>query len=388
MRVTISVGGRFHAFYLAKQLLKRGALQRLITSYPAFLVSKYGIPREYVRSVITKELLWRAWEMAPLFIRKLYNPSYHISALYDVLASRHLDACDICTAFSSFGLKTLRKARSLGALTIVDHGSAHIEYQDKILREEYALHGIKPFHFRLAHPRNIESELVEYEEADYICIPSQFSRRTFLEYGIPEKKLFVIPYGVDTSEFVQTPKLDNIFRVVFAGGMTIQKGVHYLLQAFSELKLPNSELLLVGGVSDEIKPFFKKYSGSFKYIGHVPQRELAKHYSQSSVFVLNSIHDGFGMVMIQAMACGLPVIATTNTGGSDLIEKGKNGFIIPIRDVPKLKEKLLYLFENREECNRMGASAKTRVKRGFTWDDYGEKIWKAYSKVIRQKQTV
>lgn len=383
MKITISVGGKFHAFYLARELLKRGYLHRLITSYPKFEAVKYGIPREKIRSVIIKEILWRSWSVLPAGAKNVLDLTYAIHELYDKLASFYLDKSDICVAWSSFGLKTIRKAKRLGAITIIDHGSAHIEYQDRILREEYKRWRIKPDKSRLANPKILEKELKEYKETDYISIPSLFSQKTFLEAGVQESKLLHVPYGVDTSQFKPAPKSDSVFRVVYAGGMTLQKGVHYLLQAFSELNLPNSELLLIGGLTDEIKPFFKKYEGKFRYVGSVPQTELANHYSQSSVFVLNSIHDGFGMVIIQAMACGLPVIATENTGGPDIIRDGVNGFIIPIRDVEALKNKLRFLYENPAIQKAMGEMAQKKAVSGFTWDDYGNKMIKLYENLLR-----
>jgi glycosyltransferase involved in cell wall biosynthesis len=229
----------------------------------------------------------------------------------------------------------------------------------------------------------VEKELKEYEEADYITIPSSFVRRTFLEKGVPESKLIQVPYGVDLSAFKQVPKEDNIFRVMFAGGMTLRKGVHYLLQAFSELNLPNSELLLLGSYNEEIKSFFEKYKGQFKWLGHIPQKELYKYYSQGSVFCLPSLEEGMAYVQVQAMVCGLPLICTTNTGGEDLIREGIDGFTVPIRDVEKLKEKIKFLYDNPEICGQMGKSAKEHISQGFTWDDYGDKIVREYERIYR-----
>lgn len=386
MQVTISVGGRFHAFYLAQQLLKmlkRGYLKKLITSYPKFEVEKYGIPPEKIDSIIIKEILERGWGKLLGFIKNRYNPQFFISDLFDRLAVRKIEKCDIFVGWSSFSLYSLRKAKELGAITIIERGSSHIVYQQEILREEYEKFGLK---FKGADPRIVEKELQEYEEADYISIPSLFVKRTFLEKGISEGKLIHIPYGVDLSEFTQIPKEDSIFRVIFTGGMSLRKGVHYLLQAFSELRLPNSELLLIGSLNDEIKPFFKKYQGYFKWIGHKPQRELYKYYSQGSVFVIPSIEEGLAMVQAQAMACGLPLICTTNTGGEDLIEDGKEGFIIPIRDVEALKEKILFFYENPEKRYEMGQAAKRKVQRGFTWDDYGERMIRVYLDLLEKSR--
>lgn len=382
IKVTISVIGRFHLFNLAQQLLKKNYLHQLITSYPKFEVKKYVIPKDKISSIIIKEVIQRGWEKLPNFLKGIYNPQYFIHEIFDKIAAFKLKkGADIVIVS---GLHTLRKAKKFGAITISERGSSHILYQNRILKEEYEKFGIKIKPFTLPHPKIIENELKSYEEVDYISIPSLFVKRTFLEYGFPENKLIQIPYGVDLSQFKQVPKEDDIFRVVFAGGMTLRKGVHYLLQAFAESNLPNSELMLIGAMNDEIKPFFEKYKGKFNYVGHVPQKELYKYYSHGSVFVMPSIEEGLSMVQLQAMACGLPLICTINTGGEDIVEEGKTGFVIPIRDIEALKEKLLYLYKNSEICRQMGQSAKERVVRGFTWDDYGDKMMKAYEKIIRK----
>jgi glycosyltransferase involved in cell wall biosynthesis len=88
------------------------------------------------------------------------------------------------------------------------------------------------------------------------------------------------------------------------------------------------------------------------------------------------------MTLVQAMACGLPVITTTNTGGADAVRDGRGGFIIPIRDVAALKEKILYFYENPEERRRMGEAARERVQTGFTWADYGDQVIAGYRRVL------
>lgn len=381
MRINISVGGKFHAFNLAQQLFERNALGKLFTSYPKFEVEKFGIPKDRIESNLLPEIIGRAWRKSPAMLRRIWNPQFFNCEIFDAWAADKIGDCDICVAWSSYGLKTIKKAKKSGAQTIIERGSSHISYQTALLKEEYGKFGIG---VRLAHPAVIEKELKEYEEADYVSIPSSFVKRTFLEYGFPESKLIQVPYGVDLSQFKQIPKNDDVLRVVFAGGMTLRKGVHYLLQAFAESNLPNSELMLIGAMNDEMEPFFKKYEGKFNWVGSKPQKELYKYYSQGSVFVMPSIEEGLSMVQLQAMACGLPLICTTNTGGEDVIEEGKSGFVIPIRDTEALKEKLLYLYKNPEVCRRMGQSAKERVSGGFTWDDYGDKIITAYQKILKK----
>ncbi len=379
MKVTISVAGRFHAFYLAQQLLKRGYLNRLITSYPKFEVVKYGIPRGLVRSVLVKEIMQRGWDrLAPEAIKRRFNSSYLIAEVYDYWARALVPPTDILIGWSNKSLHTLRRAKERGAMVVLERGSSHIEYQNAILKEEFERWGGE-FH-NPVHPKILQKELIEYQEADYIEVPSSFARRSFLEKGFAPEKIIQGQRGVDLEQFTRVPKEDNVFRVIYAGGMSLQKGTHYLLEAFASLQLKNAELLLVGSLSDEMKPFFKKYEGSYRWVGHVPQPELYKHYSQGSVFVMPSLQEGFAVVQLQAMACGLPLICTTNTGGEDVVEEGKSGFVVPIRDPRTLAEKILYLYDHPETREQMGEAASLQARR-FTWDHYGDRIIPVYERL-------
>jgi glycosyltransferase involved in cell wall biosynthesis len=333
-----------------------------------------------VHSIILKEVLERTWKYVPDSIKNDYNPQYLIHETFDKLASRCLSKGDLCIAWSGVGLHTIKKARAKGMATIVDEGSSHVLYQQNILREEYEAFGLRP---KLAHPKIVEKELQEYDEADYIVIPSQFVKRTFGDSRIPEQRLIHVPYGVDLNEFRPTRKLDDIFRIIYVGNMTLRKGVHYLLKAFTELKLSKAELILVGALDHEFEPFLKMYRGNFTLIPPVPQSVLYKYYSAGTIFILPSVEDGFGMVLLQAMACGLPVICTTNTGGEDVVREGRDGFVIPIRDVEKLKEKILYFYEHPEEREEMGWCARKRVMDGFTWDHYGDRIVTEYTRILK-----
>lgn len=92
------------------------------------------------------------------------------------------------------------------------------------------------------------------------------------------------------------------------------------------------------------------------------------------------------MVQAEAMACGVPVICSTNTGGEDIIRDGVDGFVVPVRDVEALKEKILYLYEHEEERRAMGRSALKRA-REFTWDRYGERVVETYRNLLAKSES-
>lgn len=380
MKVSISVGGKFHAFYLAEQLQREEKLTQLITSYPVFEVKKSGVDAKKVSSIISKELIQRGFRQLPDRIKEAYNPQFLICDHFDRLAARELIESDLFVGWSSFSLRTLARAKNFGAVTILERGSSHIEYQANVLEEEYSKYGVK---LVATHPKVIDKELKEYAVADYISVPSLFAKRSFLDKGFPEEKILHAPYGVDLTQFKPLKKEDNTFRIIHCGSVSLRKGCQYLIRAFIELNLPNSELWFVGTVSDDMKSVINQNKDErVKYFGSKPQSSLSWFYSQADIFCLFSLEEGLAMVQAQAMACGLPIICTTNTGGEDLIQEGKSGFVLRIRDVEALKSKIQFFFDNADIREEMGIAARNRVKDAFSWDAYGERIMSEYQRVF------
>lgn len=384
MNTMVCCHSKFHSFYLAEQLYKRGHLLKLMTSWydPKSNAHNIQIPKSKVSDNYLSASQIYLLRKIP-FLKTCIQKRFLTHKYFGHWCASHLkrqENCDLVVTWGLSALPVIRTAKHKGIISIVERGSSHVAVQKALLEQECQSFGVKPP--ATFTTERMERELTEYEEADYVEVPSSFVKRTFLEQGFPEEKIIQVFMGCNLSEFKPLPKQDKIFRVVFVGAMTLQKGVHYLLEAFSELDLPNSELLLVGRQFDEIKPFFKKYDGKYKWIAHRPQHELNRYYSQGSVFTIASIQEGMAMVQVQAMACGLPLICTTNTGGEDLIEDGKEGFVIPIRDVEALKEKILFLYENPHICREMGLAARKKVQQRYTWDNYGEIITREYQRIL------
>ncbi|MEY3051119.1 MAG: hypothetical protein RLY31_904 [Bacteroidota bacterium] len=276
--------------------------------------------------------------------------------------------------WSGMSLHSLRKARSLGMVRVLERGSAHIVHQDVLLREEYGKFGID---FRI-DPRTIEKELQEYEEADYISIPSLFARRTFVAEGIPEHKLLLNNYG--TSDIFQpgpAAPSGSVFRIVYLGNLTVQKGLVYLFQALRGLEIPPDkwEAWFIGKVDAEMRSTVEQYrQPNWKFFGHVNHYELPGLLARCDVGVMPSIQDGFGMVIPQMMGCGVPVIASTNSAGEDVIRDGVNGFLVPIRQPDVIRGRLERLYGHPEELQRMKEDAAKDIRRkSLAWSDYGDR---------------
>ena len=375
--VTVSVGGRFHAFDLAKQLHMRGALQRLITSYPKFKVREWGIPNDKIANVLSHDILCRVAYRTSLFRSVKRACQYSLTARWGRLAAELVpDDVKLFVGWSSMSIESIRRAKKLGAKTIVERGSTHIKFQDKILTEAYEGAGLK---WEGIHPGLIEREMQEYAEADHIAVPTTFVRDSFAQYGIPTSKIFVVPYGCSLSAFRPSPKRDDVFRVIHCGQISIRKGAHLLIQAFNELKLKNAELWLIGGLSPEILSVLARTANpTIQVKGPFPQTELQKYYSQGSVFCIASWEEGLAMVIPQALSCGLPVVATYNSGAPELVEDGRTGFLIPVGSVAAIKEKLLQLYEDRDLLAQMAANVVAGGEIDLSWDRYGASVVSAY----------
>jgi glycosyltransferase involved in cell wall biosynthesis len=259
--------------------------------------------------------------------------------------------------------------------------------QLEILKEEYKNLKLKPV---LPTKNIIETELKEYELADYICVPSEFARKSFLDLGFDKNKIVKIPYGVDLKNFRPVIKKNNLsiskkkFIIISTGSISVRKGSIYLLKAFKELNILNSELIFVGPIDDEVKKLLTKFASieNIKFYKKQPQGNLSAFYNKADVFVLFSLEEGLSMVQAQAMACGLPVICTYNTGGSEIVDNGVNGFILPIRDIDLLKKKILILYKDRVLLKKMKHNSYIKAQKFLSWDCYGENIIKFYKKVL------
>jgi glycosyltransferase involved in cell wall biosynthesis len=271
-------------------------------------------------------------------------------------------------------------------ITIVERGSAHIEWQREVLTEEATLTGLP---VEVPHPRTIEQELAEYQAADYIAVPSSFAANTFLTKGVPRGKVLLNAYGVDLTLFSQAPpglqaqgSGSGKLRVLHVGRVSAQKGVHYLVDAVG--RVPGATLTLVGALEPGMDACVGGHEG-VRVVGAVPGRELPMWYREADVFCLLSVQEGLALVLAQAMAMGLPVIATPNTGAEELIEDGVHGFIVPARDPAAAAARLRQLAESPELRREMGARARARIAEGFGWADYGLRARAHYARIISRR---
>jgi glycosyltransferase involved in cell wall biosynthesis len=220
----------------------------------------------------------------------------------------------------------------------------------------------------------------EYEICDRIVVPSTLAHASFAKFGLTSKAVVVFP-GVDEQFFSppSEPVRRTLFRVCFAGRVELAKGAGYLLQAWKRLALPNAELVLAGDVRPEMKSLLQTHADStVRTRGFLSARELLQHYRESDLFVSPSVNEGLAQVLLEAMASGLPAVASNFSGADDCITGGVEGFITPVRDVDQLAEAILWCYQHRDETRTMGQAARARIQSQFTLSHYNQRMIALY----------
>ncbi len=222
----------------------------------------------------------------------------------------------------------------------------------------------------------LERKKMEAEMADKILVPSEFVRTSLLDSGVDAKKLYLNSYGTDTSLAAREwpSKRSGPLRLLFVGGIHQRKGIGYLLRAVKKLGRRDVTLTLLGTLPENRDPI-NAYREHFNYLKPMPQEMVKREIRRHDVLVLPSLLEGFALVILEAMAAGIPVIVTENTGARPVVRDGIDGFMIPIRSVDSLMENIIWAADHHQDLAEMGANARRRAEE-FSWERYRDGIRK------------
>jgi glycosyltransferase involved in cell wall biosynthesis len=276
------------------------------------------------------------------------------------------------TVIGQYGgsLETFRRVRKTGGFTLMDYPIARHELGQEILREEAqrrpdladSLFGPRTLAPHKQHLDRIDGEL---ELANVVVVGSSFAAKSFRARLEPER-MRVVPYGVDTGTFKPHPERrdDGPLRILFAGQLTQRKGIGDLLDAALLLDPARFEIVLVGPVIGSGRGL-GRYAGRFRHVTGIRPKDMPLIYRTADVLVLPSLVEGSALVVLEAMACGVPVVVTPNTG-ADAVRDGVDGYVVPIRDPEAIAARLVQLEANADTRARMRRSARARALE-FDW---------------------
>ncbi|MDO5525463.1 MAG: glycosyltransferase family 4 protein [Prevotella sp.] len=418
MKVLLTHPGTQHSFRVATALKKHGLLYKYVTTV---YDKKDSFTMKIVKLFLNKNNLSRAnrrkcaaledndviqfCEWFALFglllvridhSRKIYNwweKTY--SAIYQKKLAkyiiRHKDEIDMVISYDlhSSILFPILKEKTPRIKLVMDNAHPARNY----LYEVY--NGIDSGKFRETYAQEGGGFLVdkqvadkygeEIRMADYHIVASSFSIKALKFNHIDDSKILFVPYGVSKKDDVNNTLKESHegLNILFVGEVNQRKGIYQILEAAKQLKDKNIKFDIVGRGGDVCGHLYKPYTNCANFHGHVSFEKLQELYKHADVFLFPTLGEGFGLVLLEALSKGIPVIASTNCAGPDLIEDGKNGFIINPGHVNEIVEKLNFLLNNPDELEIMSNYAARSIS-NYTWENYENKLCQCLINIYSQ----
>ena len=393
MSVLVIHPGRQHSHRLALALQSAGLLAGYWTGIPTAL-SKHPerlqkIFRAFVKydGVSIPSELVTFWPWASV-LQKLVNKTcpkrfavdygHRCDGLFDSWAANKLELVgkvSAVVAYENSAERTFKYAKKQGILCVLDAASFHPETQD-----EWCEYPESPrAHRRIRTRKNTEIAL-----ADCILTVSSLARESYIRAGVDGSKVLAIPLGADLSRFgglgVKSRALGPI-RFLFAGYASTRKGIDLLVNALKRLvgEAVSFEMVIVGDFDPSYA--IDLASVGAVMLGRLSQDKLAIEMQTADCFVLPSRHDSFGMVVVEAMAAGLPAIVSNRVGAKEALSEGESGWILPALDADTLFDRLLWCTKNMDTVRAMRGYAKRDASR-YSWAIYDERVIELFSRLV------
>lgn len=353
MKISVSATNPCHLFDLAKALHAMDRLGRYYSGYPGWkLAPPAGFPlvTRSARTVVTYGLL--------RLPRPLRPPAHRLFRWQDAGFDRAVaqavgaDPAQFLHAMPGQARETFRTAREQGIGTVLNHASGPVRQQLALVAEEYRRVGIAPEAHHGFDATYFQREETEYALADRHCVASTIVQRQLVAAGVSPDRIWVVPYAADAARFFPPPPgaLRDPMRVVFAGQVSLRKGLRAAFSALAKLRAAQPFTLeLYGPVAPEMTSTLAplEHLPWLKLRGPVDQRTLGAVFRGAGMLVLPSWEEAFGLVVVQALSCGLPCIVSDRVGAGDLIEHRRNGSIFPAGDEAALAREIAWWSEHQ-----------------------------------------
>lgn len=322
--------------------------------------------------LVPESLASKAINALPVVRRLRDWQTFFSDTHFDAYVSQRLPQAKVFQGMTGQCAQSLVAARKSGSRTLLDVVTTHVEDFGLHQSVECAYFGVRPPLNR--RMRTLISQ--EYERADLIRVMSKHASESFLTRGFSPQRLIVLPPAISLEEFAEAQFAGPKFTVSFVGLIEPWKGFRYLIDAFNSLNLSDSELIFWGGTG--ARPISQYMQAQMARNPAISVRSVdvrssyEKVYARSSVLVHPSLADGFGFVVAEAMASGIPVIVTPNTGAAELVVDGHNGYIVPVRDSEAIRERLAHLAGHPALLREMGQAARETAK-SLSFDNFKQR---------------
>jgi starch synthase len=384
--------GTQYSHQLARQLFRKGVLEEFWTGFAlaeddwSRKVASGLLPERLKRKLANRVLADVPHERLKTMPLTEFKSLVHsrngngVSALHsrnrvfqERIPEASLERASVVIGFDTSSWILANRVRELGKPFLLDQSIVHPDVNESTSR--FLSREFPDWQTTIEGKTDLalECERKEHMLATKIIVASSFTKKTLTEHGVPPEKIVVNPYGVDLRLF-HPPAVrrdHETLRFLFVGSVSARKGVPLLIKAWQALSLKDSELWLVGPVSPAERALIPNVP-SIKVKGKYPLEELPELMRQCDVMVFPSYCEGFALVLLEALATGLPIITTEATAGPDLIRTNQEGFLIPSGDFSALSESIKYFADKPERVEGMSRAARLCAER-FSWDRYGDR---------------
>lgn len=385
MKVLVCHPGTQHAGKLAAMLQRQDLLGGFVTGFrvkPGSILGKRlrlsGLRTldaslsPSTRQVWSPELLakaaqWAGWSGERLM--RLRNGCFQ-----RLVPKKAIASSDAVIGFDTASWILAKRTQELGKPFILDRAAIHRSTRAAIrsLFKAAGLAGQATPSEQGEVQDDVESD--EIARASRIVVASRFSERSLLDAGVAPERIEVIPYGVNSDWFVDAESRDAAGEklvFLFVGHLTMDKGVGVLLDAWKRMGATDAELWLAGSGDPAVVQSAMGMPG-VRVLGKLGPDELRKAYQGASVFVFPTFCDGFGMVLLEAMSCGRPIIATPHCAAPELVEDGAAGVICPVGDAAAFAAAMADACANRSAWAKRAIAAREIAKK-YSWEAYGKR---------------
>lgn len=231
-------------------------------------------------------------------------------------------------------------------------------------------------------------ELKLLQASDIIMTVSRSIAEELKEYHFDPEEVVVIGNGVDEKFFVPTQNtIDDDKYIMYVGHIDREKGLFDLVDCGKYICNQRSDISFIlagrGRDLDKLKKKVRKLGlqDKFIFLGQVEKDPLVQLYQNATLFAFPSYHEGLPTVLLEAMSCGLPVIATDVRGNRDLISSGKNGILVPPRSPKEMADAILGLLDDEKMRRKLGKNARKTIEEHYTWDEVSNNILRCYESI-------
>ena len=415
-RVVVAHPGRQHSFELATALEQKGVLYKYITTVYDKEKSLTSFVKKFLRGKDLKKAngrrcksiddskviqLCEGWGLLFLLIQRIlksqalanrfcrfYN-SVFSKKVGQYLSREDIDAIIMFDSTAEEAFAILKKNRP-DIFRIQDVSIATRHYMKHNFENDYGLHELKKEFPEFWDDRVMKGYKNEIEDSQFFLVASVMSKNSLKFCGVNEDLVSIIPYGVNHNQFSYKPSNrdhESSLRIIYVGQVTYRKGIHHLLNVVSRFNSSEVDVYLAGGYEEDGSLYTKyKDVNNIHFLGFVTRDELAKEYQEADVFCFPTIGEGYGLVVLEALSCGVPVISSDLAGGNDAIIEGKNGFVVKAGDDNELEDRIRWCINHRDElANMRSFSHSTALE--YTWEKYHENVARVTINAIKNYQS-